>query len=129
MNSYNHYAFGAVGEWIYRDAAGIDTAGSGAGFRHFVLSPHPDARLHSLRATYDSHWGTIVSAWQTTPSGEVTLHIVVPANTSAIVRVPGTSRSHVHAPAGARFVRTQTDAVVYEVPAGSYIFRGRVAGQ
>lgn len=129
MNSYNHYAFGAVGEWMYRDAAGIDSTAADAGFGHFVLAPHPDARLHSMRATYDSRWGTIVSEWQTTPAGDVTLHVVVPANTSATVAVPGKGKSGVKAPAGARFVRTQGDAVVYAVPAGSYVFHGHMGGR
>ena len=128
MNSYNHYAFGAVGEWIYRHAAGIDTPDSGAGFGRFVLAPHPATRLRSLRATYDSRWGTIVSEWQTTPAGEVTMHVIVPANTRATVLVPGQGRAEVKAPAGARFVRTQGNAVAYEVPAGSYVFRGHISG-
>ncbi len=74
MNSFNHYAYGAVVEWLYRTAAGIRTDMENPGFGHIVLAPQPDLRrgeelprgqqpLRFVRASYDSVVGYIESAW------------------------------------------------------------------
>ena len=74
MNSFNHYAYGSVLEWVYKYVAGIDTDANIAGYKHIVLRPMPDTRKKSelpegqskitwVRAKYDSVSGTIESAW------------------------------------------------------------------
>jgi alpha-L-rhamnosidase len=85
MNSYNHYAFGAVMAWVYQRAAGIDTDATGPGFHHLTIHPHFDPTLPQLHVEYDSAYGTIVSDWQQS------LHhftIKIPANTTATVMLP-----------------------------------------
>ena len=57
MNSYNHYAYGAVAEWLYRYAAGIDESADDPGFHRIVLHPQFDATLGEAKATYDSSYG------------------------------------------------------------------------
>jgi alpha-L-rhamnosidase len=79
MNSYNHYAYGAVADWIYRYAAGIDTSSEDPGFHTIVLNPHFDARLGSLSFTYDSAYGAIHSEWVIKGSA-VEWRITIPAN-------------------------------------------------
>jgi len=88
MNSFNHYAFGSVVEWLYRYAAGIDTAPDSPGFRDIVIHPRPDARLTHARGEYDSIYGKIVSDWSRMPGGPFSLKVTVPANTSATVYLP-----------------------------------------
>ncbi len=61
MNSYNHYAYGAVAEWIYRYAAGVDTVASDPGFHTIYLHPNFDSRLGSLNFSYQSPYGQITS--------------------------------------------------------------------
>ena len=63
MNSYNHYAYGAVADWIYRYAAGVDATPLDAGFHTVVLHPVFDARLGSVRFDYASSYGAIHSDW------------------------------------------------------------------
>jgi alpha-L-rhamnosidase len=63
MNSYNHYAYGAVGGWLYRYAAGVDTVSIDPGFHTIYLHPNFDARLGSLIADYESPFGIIHSEW------------------------------------------------------------------
>jgi alpha-L-rhamnosidase len=63
MNSYNHYAYGAVADWIYRYAAGVDATPLDAGFHTVVLHPVFDARLGSVAFDYDSAYGPIHSDW------------------------------------------------------------------
>jgi alpha-L-rhamnosidase len=85
MNSFNHYAFGSVGEYLYRFVAGIDT--DGPGFRHITLAPQPRPGLTSAQARFDSPAGVIASAWEVA-GGQLRLQVTLPPNTYAAVRVP-----------------------------------------
>lgn len=64
MNSFNHYAYGCVCEWIWNTAAGIEADTSAPGFKHIIMSPVPDRRLGFLSAEYKSASGTIRSEWR-----------------------------------------------------------------
>ena len=100
MNSFNHYAYGAVVEWMYRYMAGITADEENPGFKHIILQPALDtgaayndqARINSVEGTYDSYLGTITSAWTSQGEGEnaelVTYHTVIPANTTATLYLP-----------------------------------------
>jgi alpha-L-rhamnosidase len=81
MNSYNHYAYGAVAEWIYRYAAGIDATPLDPGFHTIVLHPVFDARLGHIAFDYDSAYGPIHSDWAVTGATAV-WHVTIPANTT-----------------------------------------------
>lgn len=95
MNSFNHYAYGAVGEWMYRFMAGIDTDEENPGFTNIILRPTPDTReklpdgqerITHASATYESVRGHISSAWE---SGEqFTYQAEIPANTTATLYMP-----------------------------------------
>ncbi|RRA48093.1 alpha-L-rhamnosidase [Acidipila sp. EB88] len=87
MNSYNHYSFGSVMAWVYRRAAGIDVDPKDPAFHHILVSPHPDAHLPQLRATYQSVYGAITTDWSLGAEG-FRLRVVVPPNTTATVRLP-----------------------------------------
>ena len=63
MNSFNHYAYGAVHAWLYRTAAGIAADPADPGFRHIVMKPLPDRRLGYVKAEYKSAAGLVKSAW------------------------------------------------------------------
>jgi alpha-L-rhamnosidase len=80
MNSYNHYAYGAVADWIYRYAAGVDTTPLDPGFHTIVLHPVFDARLGSIAFDYDSAYGPIHSDWIANGATAV-WHVTLPANT------------------------------------------------
>ena len=87
MNSFNHYAFGAVGEWMYSTIAGLELDEQQPGWKSFNLRPRPGGGLSSAQATLDTAYGTIVSAW-TLAGGVFTLRIQVPVNTQARVFLP-----------------------------------------
>ncbi len=90
MNSFNHYAYGCVCEWLWETAAGIAADPAVPGFRHIIMKPVPDKRLGHLEATYKSAAGTIKSAWKyegdnckwtfTIPRG-ATATVVLPSET------------------------------------------------
>jgi alpha-L-rhamnosidase len=88
MNSFNHYAYGAVCEWIWETVAGISADPRQPGFRHIIMRPVPDRRLGHLRAHYQSAAGLIRSAWHY--KGD-TWHwdITIPAGATATVTLPG----------------------------------------
>jgi alpha-L-rhamnosidase len=122
MNSYNHYAFGAVVEWMYRHVAGIDMASDSQGFRKIEIHPLPEARLTRVHGEYDSIYGKISSDWRTEPSGQFTLNATIPANTTAIVYLPAGPDSRVTEsgkpvevqPAPGSFVTTTIGSGSYE---------------
>jgi alpha-L-rhamnosidase len=85
MNSYNHYAFGSVMEWVFRRVAGIATDASGAGFHHLTIAPHLDPALPQVHAEYDSAYGTVTTDWNGTTH---TLTVITPPNTTATIALP-----------------------------------------
>jgi alpha-L-rhamnosidase len=124
MNSYNHYAYGAVADWIYRYAAGVDATPLDAGFHTVVLHPEFDARLSPLEFTYQSSYGEIKSSW-TVNGGNVEWHVTLPANTTGRLEVKP-----------ADILRYRLEGVQlsesplvkkadggYELPAGTYHFQ------
>ena len=86
MNSFNHYAYGAVGEWLYQYMAGIKP-GEAGGFTHFTVSPIPTEKLDFVHCQYDSPCGTIISNWKWKESTWLA-HIEVPVDTIATVTLP-----------------------------------------
>lgn len=87
MNSLNHYALGAIGEWLFARVAGIDADDAGPGYRRIRLRPLPTAALGWCRASYRSHLGLIRSGWQCTGT-KVDWRVEVPANCTAGVELP-----------------------------------------
>ncbi len=126
MNSYNHYAYGAVADWIYRYAAGIDTVAGDAGFHTIYLHPNFSDALGAMTFSYESKYGAIRSEWSVS-GGKAAWKLTIPANASG--RLPasvaegkltldgkalaGNPRVHVVHEGG---------ETVYEVPAGTYSF-------
>lgn len=97
MNSYNHYSYGIVLEWMYRHMAGIVPDPSRPGFQHFILEPHPDTRktlryqqqrITQVDADFYSVSGEIRAAWQLDDAKNITYNVTVPANTTATLRMP-----------------------------------------
>ena len=97
MNSFNHYAYGAVCEWIWETAAGIASDPSLPGFRHIIMKPVPDKRLGSVKAEYKSASGLIKSAWNYEGDTWVWT-FTIPKGTTADVTLPGETSKKEYAP-------------------------------
>lgn len=81
MNSFNHYAYGAVGEWVHRSVAGIDVVEEKPGYSHFKIQPLLDSRFTFVEASLKTQFGVIKSKW--TLDGDLTtLRFTVPVNTT-----------------------------------------------
>jgi hypothetical protein len=88
--SQDHFMFGELNEWLFSHLAGIQCDPSGPGFKRIVIQPSVVSDLTWVKASYDSIEGKIVSEW--TRSGpRVTLHVIIPPNTSATIFIPGES--------------------------------------
>ena len=128
MNSFNHYALGAVGEWMWRNIAGLNPDDAQPGWKHCVISPRPGGGVTWARSEYDSIRGPIRSNWRR-EAGKLRLEVTIPPNTTATVFVPTGKSGEVTEsgqPAanakGVKFLRAEEDAAVYEVGSGSYVF-------
>jgi len=87
MNSFNHYSYGAIGDWMYRVVAGIDTYEDGPGYRHSRIAPNPGGGLDSAGADLLTCYGMLSSHWQVTHDS-LRMDITVPGNTTATVYIP-----------------------------------------
>lgn len=92
MNSFNHYAYGAIGDWMYRVSAGIETMSPG--YKNLLLQPHPSKKLEFSRASFESSYGKVESGWER-KGNKIIVTIQVPANTKATIKLPVKSESEV----------------------------------
>jgi len=86
MTSFNHYALGAIADWLHRRVAGL--APAAPGYRETVVRPVILAGLDSAEATFESAYGVHVAGWERLGEG-VRIRVIVPPNTRAVVHVPG----------------------------------------
>ncbi len=118
MNSFNHYAYGSVGEWMYTNIAGI-SAGR-PGYREIVIRPRPGGAVTSARATFTSVYGPVSTRWLQR-GGRFTLTCAVPPNTTAEVWIPTSAPkavTHTHG----TFLRQEDGYAVYQVGSGTHRF-------
>lgn len=128
MNSFNHYAYGAIGEWLYRYVAGMDIDPEIPGYKHILLAPHPGGGLTNADAEFTSLYGKVKSAWKI-DGNDFVYDVTVPANTTATVTLPAAKAAQVTLnaqplPASAKESLKQTDnGISVNVGSGSYTFR------
>jgi len=92
MNSFSHYAFGSVAEWMFQHAVGIDT--EDAGYRNIIIKPSISKEMDYINGSYKSINGTISSAWNW-KGKEVLINIEIPVNTKAKVHIPTAEISNI----------------------------------
>jgi len=128
MNSFNHYAYGAIGDWMYRVVTGIDTEESAPGYKSIVIKPSLDNRLTQAASEYKTGYGLVKSSWKTSDS-QNTFEFAVPANTKAAISIPAKSIDSITE--SGKSISTLKDIIVkgqegnyvrIEVGSGSYSF-------
>jgi alpha-L-rhamnosidase len=128
MNSFNHYAYGAIGEWMYRVVAGLEIDPAEPGYKHVLVQPQPGGYLASAEARLETLYGEAASGWAVA-DGKATVSATVPPNAHGTVRLPAATLAGVteggiavgSAP-GVNSATQEGDAVVVEVGSGSYRF-------
>lgn len=88
MNSFNHYSFGAVGEWMMGYQLGIKADKDQPGYQHFILQPTVGGTFTQVKGSYDSAYGTIASGWTAADGRMTSYDVTVPANTTATLYLP-----------------------------------------
>jgi alpha-L-rhamnosidase len=128
MNSFNHYAYGAVGDWMYRVMAGIELDPDAPGYSHILIQPRPGGTFTEVSATHDSPYGQVSSAWYIA-EGRFALTVEIPVNTRATIRLPGAGGETVTEggtalgdAAGVGTVQTDGEDLRVEVGSGTYRF-------
>ncbi len=130
MNSFNHYAYGAVANWMFSTMAGIDTHPDAVGFKKLLIAPVPDSRIGEVMATYNSAYGAVTTnsvfdgkTWE--------FSVVLPANTTAEMRLPVAEFSTItvngkaldtltEAADGIAYVGTEDGVAVFQLVAGTF---------
>lgn len=132
MNSFNHYSFGAVGQWLMAHCLGIERAEPG--FRRFLLQPEPDPTGQMTWASghYESPYGVIRSSWRV-ENGWLSYRTTVPPNTTASLHLPTSSVESVQesgrdarSAEGATLLRYENGKAVFLLVSGDYEFRARL---
>ncbi|WP_330278854.1 MULTISPECIES: alpha-L-rhamnosidase [unclassified Streptomyces] len=118
MNSFNHYAYGSVGEWMYANIAGI--APAEPGFRKILVRPRPGGGITRAEGRYDSVQGPISTKWSV-DSGGFRLTLTVPANTTAEVWIPASDVAQV-THGTAKFLRMDDGCAVFAAASGTHRF-------
>ena len=111
MNSFNHYAYGAIGDWMYRVMTGMDTYTDGPGYKHIKIQPHVGGGLTMAAADLETYYGKLSSHWKVA-NGQLTYDIEVPANTTADIFLPAKNATDVQE--GGKSVTGQNDIKVSE---------------
>jgi len=87
MNSFNHYAYGAIGDWMYRTVAGINWDENAPGYKKIIIGPHVTDSLSFASASLQTYYGKISSEWKR-ENGTLIMNVQIPVNTSATVFLP-----------------------------------------
>jgi alpha-L-rhamnosidase len=132
MNSFNHYSYGAIGDWMYRVVAGIDTYEDAPGYKHIKIHPHIGEGLTYANADLKTYYGTVSSHWKT-DNGKVDMNVEVPTNTRATVYIPAGSIDSIKESdvalssiKDAKVVGKEGGYVVLEIGSGKYHFVSEV---
>ena len=104
MNSFNHYAYGCVCEWIWETCAGIASDPAQPGFKHIIMKPIPDKRLGHINAEYQSAAGLIKSAWRY-EGDQWIWDFTIPEGATASVTLPGETEAKEYATGTYQIVR------------------------
>ncbi len=87
MNSYNHYAYGAIGDWMYRVMVGLDTYEDAPGYKHIKIKPHIGGGFTNASASLKTYYGALSSGWRV-EADKIIMDVEIPANTTATVYIP-----------------------------------------
>jgi alpha-L-rhamnosidase len=128
MNSFNHYAYGAIGDWMYRVMAGIEIDEAAPGYKHVLIQPRPGGGYTSVSASHMTPYGQVASAW-TLRDGRFELSVAVPPNASATVRLPNAQVAELQESGkpiaradGVTGHRQEGSVAVVEIGSGQYRF-------
>ena len=130
MNSFNHYAYGAIGQFMYERIAGIKPLE--AGYKEILIAPLKGGQLSSAKASYESPYGLIQSEWKM-ENGTFILKTTIPPNTKANVIVPADTTKELMIDgkpfsenSNIKLLEKQDNAFKFEAQPGTYAFQSKL---
>jgi alpha-L-rhamnosidase len=128
MNSFNHYAYGAIGDWMYRSVVGIDNEDGSVGYKKVRIKPYVVDSLKNAGAYLDTYYGRISNSWKTDAKG-IQMETTIPPNTTAIVYFPSDKNVVLNGKkafqeTGSMRLRSEGGYTVFELGSGTYLFQG-----
>lgn len=87
MNSFNHYSYGAIGDWMYRNMVGLDTYEDGVGYKHSKIQPHIGGDFKNAEASLETYYGKLSCSW-VVDKDRNTMNVHIPFNTHSTVFIP-----------------------------------------
>lgn len=128
MNSFNHYAYGAIGDWMYRKMVGLDTYEDGVGYKHIKIQPHIGGGFTNASASLQTYYGKLSNTWRI-ENNQLTMDAEIPANTTATIYIPAANADAVQESGKAlstvaelKVTGNEDGYVVVQVGSGSYHF-------
>lgn len=122
MNSLNHYSYGSIVEWMYRNMVGIRPSEDGAGFKKFTIAPTPNYQISSAKASLRSASGIIESQWEL-KDGKLSMRFVVPFDSEAVLVIPDAAIENLDVSQNGILSAVQNGKnVELTVEAGEYVF-------
>lgn len=128
MNSFNHYSYGAIGDWMYRKMVGLDTYEDGVGYKHIKVKPHIGGGFSFASASLQTYYGKLSSGWKV-EADKINMDVEIPANTTATIFVPAANAASVtesskplSTEGDIKVVGTEDDYVVLNAGSGIYHF-------
>ena len=120
MNSFNHYSYGAIGDWLYRSAVGIRE--SEPGYKSITIHPHTGGDFEYMKARTQTPYGDVAAGWTAKENTLKSLDVEIPFNTTATVKVPAPSKEAVSCSAGITPVDYADGCAIFNVGSGKYSF-------
>jgi len=131
MNSFNHYSYGAIGDWMYRVMVGLDTYEDGPGYKHIKVQPHIGGGFTNAAASLQTYYGLLSSSWKI-DGDKIIMEVEIPANTTATVYVPASNAEAVRENGiilslikDINVVATENGYVVLKCGSGKYHFEAK----
>jgi len=128
MNSYNHYAYGAIGDWMYRVMVGLDTEEDGPGYKKIRIMPHIGGGFSFAAANLQTRYGKLSSGWKI-DNGKLVIDAEIPANTTATIYIPASNADAIsengkplNSIKDIQIAGTENNYVLLKVGSGKYQF-------
>ena len=129
MTSFNHFAFGSVGEWIYKAILGINLDENQPGYKHIIIKPQPGGTLTWAKGHYNSIHGKIEVNWKLEDKN-FNLEVTIPVNTTATVHIPATNQDEITESGKVieesdeiQFIDFKNNIARYKIASGKYQFK------
>lgn len=120
MNSFNHYSYGSIGDWLYRSAVGIKEGAPG--YKKIIIRPHPGGDFTQMEASTMTPYGKVAACWTAENNTLKTLEVEIPVNTTAEIYVPTSSVEKVECSSDLKHEGYNDGYVIYRTGSGKYRF-------